>query len=201
MRKFIFLLVTIVFLGCKDDSKKLESLEIMSYYFVPNEKAKKMEIDFLIYSIVDLKGNAKVLRKNEPMSKEYSSYEAKISQHLFDKISQENLNKNEEFYNNPNRKTDPDIYCGPIKRVRLKYKNGYQFSFIFTSEEDKKINDFVLLLKNLEKSSKQNVDDLDSFKKEQKKFQELAMKKDTTMLSLPPFPKLKIDEVKFIKHQ
>lgn len=199
MRKFIFLLVTIVFLGCKDDSKKLESLEIMSYYYVPNEKAKKMEIDFLIYSIVDFKGNAKVLRKKEPMSKEYLSYEAKIPQDSIDKISKNNLNKNEEFYNNPNRKTDPDIYCGPIKRVKLKYKNGRQFSFAYTSEIGKNLNDFVNLYKILENPSKSIIQKSEEIRNQQKIFQEFVMKKDSTMLPLPPFPKLKINEVKFVK--
>ena len=199
MRELIFLLISIVLFGCNDDTKKLKSLEIMSYYYVPNEKSKKMEIDFLIYSIVDTEGKAKVLRKKEPMNKEYLSYETKIPQDLIDKISKTNLNKKEEFYNNSKRLIDLDeIYCGPIKRVQLKYKNSHQFSFIFTSDEDNKISDFALLLKSLEKPLKLITEDLEVIKKQQK-FKNFTIEKDSTMLPFPPFPKLKIDEVRFVK--
>jgi len=187
------------FLGCKDDSKELESIEIMAYYYVPNNETNKYEIDYLLYSIVESNDNAKVLRKKEPMSKEYLYYEAKISEDSIDKISKNNLNKNEEFYNNPNHITDPDIYCGPIKRIKLKYKNSRQFSFAYTSKNGKDLNDFVNLFKILENSSKSIIQETEEIRNQQKQFQKFAMMKDTTMLSLPPFPKLKIDEVKFVK--
>lgn len=201
MKKLIILLFTILFYGCKNDSKELESLEIMSYYYVPNYETKKQELDFLLYSIVDSDGNAKVLKKINPMSKYYSLYEVKIQQNLIDKLSKDNLNKDEDFYNKHKEIKEPnEIYCGPIKRVNLKYKNRHEFSFVFTFDENKKMIDFAALLKILEKSVKLSKGETKSIKKLQKEYLLFSMKKDTTMMALPPFPKLKINEVKFKKN-
>lgn len=199
MHKFLFILISIVFFGCKDDSQKIENIEIMSYDYIPNYNLKKYEVSTLFYAKLDFDGNVQIMKLMKPLTENYLFFETKIDNNIIEKISKNNLNKNEEFYNNPNRKTDPDIYCGPIKRVKLKYKNDRQFSFAYTSEIGKDLNDFVNLFKILENFSKSIIQETEEIRNQQKQFLKFAMMKDTTMLSLPPFPKLKIDEVKFVK--
>lgn len=198
MNRIILFLIVITFFGCKDNSQKIENIEIMSYYYLSNEKQNKFEISAIIYAVSDEDGNAFVMKINQPMSNKYSFFETKIDNNIIDKISKDNLNKNEEFYNNPNHINEPVIYCGPIKRVKIKYKNGHQFSFAYTSERGKDFNDFVSLFKSIENFPKSISSEVETIKSRLKIFKEFAMKKDSTMLPFPPFPK-KIDEVKFTK--
>ncbi len=88
MKNIIILLLTIFFFGCKNNSKQLESLEIMSYYYLPNEDQNRFEISALIYIVSDEVGNASVMKMNEPMSKKYSFFKTKIDTELIQMLQE-----------------------------------------------------------------------------------------------------------------
>lgn len=213
MKKLFSLILLIIIFSCKDNSREIENLELMSYYYIPNDSIKKYGFNVLAYAFVDENGNVLMMKKvnPNPISKNYTFTSKKIDIELLKKIAEDNFDRNEEYYNNTKRvydKIDPDIYDGPLKRIRLKFKNGKNFSFVYSSENKKNISEFVNIFKEFvnifkelenKPDTKLSVETERIVKDKQLAYQTFTMKKDTSMLPFPPFPKFKTDIIKFIK--
>lgn len=202
MKKLISIF-TIILFSCNPKKPKIENIEIMSYYYVPDEKQNKFVMDYLDYTIIDGKGNTKSIKKVNSEPKKYIFISSAIDENLLQEIKEKNRNINSKFYQQKTEDFDGSIYCGPIVSVRIKYTDKQFVTFSFSDDRiDSKYSDFIKLQKSFVSNHKEKkyntINNPIDLKIKQKEFEKFSINRDTLSHSFPAMPK-KIDPIKFIK--
>lgn len=202
--KKILLLFAFSLMGCKSNKIQLETIELMGYYYLYDEPSENFKPDFFIYASIDSLGISNIIRKEDSIN--YVAYSFKIDENLLKKIKNETYLKDEKYFEiQPSNEIVIDD--GSIFRIKISYTDGKKISFIIPHEIIKgksKYYIYKMLSQELIKSPTSDSFDSKEFnelKIKQKKFSIFATNKDTLVLPFPPapFPKPKIDEVKFVK--
>ena len=177
--KRLIIFIIILFYCCNQKSDEIEKMEIISYYNFPK--------NHIVYSFVDNNHIAKTSFNSEPeFDSKINYFKSEIGKGLFDSIIEITKNaKNEDF----KFKIDKNLlYCGPIFRFKVKYKNGKEFDtfFLYINKENLKFKPFKNLYLNLindsikEKIKLNKNNQIDIYRK---KFQKYSKKQDSILFS------------------
>lgn len=200
MKNLILILAIIIF-GCSPKKDALESIEIMTYYYIPNEEQTKLIIDCIDYSKIDDLGNVETIRKMKPNQSGNIYLKSKIDSKIISEIAKKNKNKEDKFYETKIDTNSLNLYCGPTIRAKLKYKNNKVLTFTFGSKkEDPKYSLFVKIQNeisnNYKKKHYQIIDSINIINN-QKEFEKFAFRKDTLNFPMPPMPINVSKQIKF----
>ncbi len=203
--KKIFYLFLFIFYGCNSNENQIENIELMSYYYKPSENYETQILDYLHYSIIDENGNAETIKKIDNTGKNYVGFKSVVNKELLNEICNKNIKLSNKFYENKIDENVAEIYCGPISRVKIKFKDNHIITLSYYIKKDNsKYLLFIKLFNNLENNlSSKNCSVIDKNElpiliDKQKIFEKYTINKDTLNLVFPRMPK-KIDQVKFIK--
>ena len=204
MKKLILIFLSI-FYGCNSNENQIENIEMMSYYYKPSENYETQILDYLHYSIIDEYGSAETIKKIDNTGNNYVKFKSVVNQELLNEICRINIKLSNKFYENKKDENVAEIYCGPISRVKIKFKDNHIITLSYYNKKDNsKYLLFMKLFNNLEnnfsnkKYSVIDKNDLTTLLNKQKIFEKYTINKDTLNLVFPRMPK-KIDQVKFIK--
>jgi hypothetical protein len=202
--KKVFLILIVLFYGCNSNENQIANIEIMSYYYKPSENYERQILDYLHYSIIDENGKAETIKKIDNTGKRYAEYKSIIDKNLLNEISRKNLKLRDKYYDEKTDKNIVEIYCGPITRVKIKFKDNHIITFNYSKRKDNsKYLLFMKLYNNLENNfsdgSFSSIDkvDLEKLKNKHREFEKYTINKDTLNIPLPP--PLKINSIKFLK--
>lgn len=205
MRKLI-ILISIIFFSCSQKSNEIDRIEIMSYYYDLNDSQTELKMETVTYSLIDENGNVETIQKTPFSKNKYLHFKSKVDSKIIDKISLNNKNRNEEFYKEKRKKDIVEIYCGPIIRIKIKYKNQKEITF---NSSDYKTNakhkDFIevqnLIKNNYTEKKFKKIEDSSELEKNMMTFEKYSLNKDTLELPYPPMPMPapKKEQIKFTK--
>lgn len=205
MRKLI-ILISIIAFSCSLKSNKIDSIEIMSYYYNLNDSQTEFKTETVTYSIIDKNGNVETIQKTPFSKNEYLKFKSRIDRKLIDKISLNNKNKTHKFYNEKPKNPNIEISCGPIIRIKIKYENQKEITFHFSDfSNNSKHKDFIelqnLIKNNYAEKKFNKIEDSSELEKKLKAFEKYSMNKDTLELPFPPMPMQtpKKNQIKFTK--
>jgi hypothetical protein len=203
MRKLI-LLISIIIFSCSQKTNEIDSIEIMSYYYNLNDSQTEFKTEPVTYSIIDGNGNVETIQKTPFSKNEYLKFKSTVDRKIIDKISLNSKNKSEKFYNEKHKNPIVEISCGPIIRIKIKYKNQKEITFNFSDfKTNSKHKDFIALqnlIKNNYAEKKFNkIENSAELEKKLKAFEKYSMNKDTLELPFPPMPMPNKNPIKFTK--
>ena len=205
MRKLIILLSIIIF-SCSQKRNEIDRIEIMSYYYDLNDSQTELKTEPITYSIIDENGNVETIQKTPFSKNKYLHFKSTIDSKIIDKISLNNKDKNEEFYKEKYKKDIVEIYCGPIIRIKIKYKNQKEITFNSSDFKTNSKHKIFIELQNLIKDNYaekkfEEIEDSNELEKKLKAFEKYSLNKDTLELPFPPMPMPapKKDQIKFTK--
>lgn len=146
MRKIMLLFLIFIF-GCSSESNDIESIEIMSYYYNLNESQTEFKTEIINYSIIDENGNVETIQKIPHVKNGFVNFKSTIDKKIIDKVSLNNKMRNERFYKkNIKISLVSEHYCGPINRVKIKYKNQKELTFNYSEyKTDLKYKEIIQL--------------------------------------------------------
>jgi hypothetical protein len=201
MRKLI-LLISIIIFSCSQKTNEIDSIEIMSYYYNLNDSQTEFKTEPVTYSIIDGNGNVETLQKTPFSKNEYLKFKSTVDRKIIDKISLNSQNKSEKFYNEKPKNSIVEISCGPIIRIRIKYKNQKEVTFNFSdTKTNSKHKDFIelqnLIKNNYAEKKFNKIENSAELEKKLKAFEKYSMNKDTLELPFPPMPNKNL--IKFTK--
>jgi hypothetical protein len=202
MKKLI-LIFTIILFNCNSKENEIEKIEIMSYYYVPDENQNKLIMDYLDYSIIDSKGNAESIRKIDFDTKKYVFINSTTDKDLLQKISKKNRTIDSKYYQQKTDTLSGTLYCGPIVSVRIKYFDKQVVTFNYSENKiDSKYSDFIklqnALTDNYSEKKYTSIDNSNELKTKQKGFEKFSINRDTLNLSFPKMAR-RINKIKFVK--
>ena len=204
MRKIILLFLISIF-GCSSESNDIESIEIMSYYYNLNENQTEFKTEIVNYSVIDENGNVETIQKTPSLKTPFIFFRSTIEKKIIDEISLNNKIKNERYYKE-NSRINPliEIDCGPINRIKIKYKNQKELTFNYSRyKTDLKYKEFLqlqnLINTNYLEKRFYKIKNTNQLEKSCKYFQEYSLNKDTLELSFPPMPLPSKKNIKFVK--
>nr|WP_315179952.1 hypothetical protein [uncultured Flavobacterium sp.] len=205
MRKLV-LLISIIIFSCSQKTNEIDSIEIMSYYYNLNDSQTEFKTEPITYSIIDGNGNVETLQKTPFSKNEYLKFKSTVDRKIIDKISLNSQNKNEKFYNEKPKNPIVQISCGPMIRIRIKYKNQKEITFNFSDfKTNSKHKDFIelqnLIKNNYAEKKFNKIEKSAELEKKLKAFEKYSMNKDTLELPFPPMPRPmpKRNQIKFTK--
>jgi hypothetical protein len=186
---------------CSPKENSLESIEIMTYYYIPNEEQAKLITDCLDYSKIDFSGNVETMRLIKPNASKYVYIKSKIDSKIISEIAERTKSKSDKFYETKIDTNSLDLYCGPIIRVKAKFTNNRVLSFTYEKNEtDPRFLQFIKLQNTISRNFIEKhfkiIDSL-KIKNNQKKFEKFALNQDTLKLVFPKMPKNVNEQVKF----
>lgn len=204
--KKIILIFVVLFYGCNSKENQIENIEIMAYYYKPSENYQKQILDYLHYSMIDEDGNAETIKRVDSTGeKKYVEFRSIVDENLLEEISKKNLKLSDKYYEEKKDENVVEVYCGPITRVKIKFKDNHIITFCYSKRKNNsKYLLFMKLFNNLENNfseeSFSRIDkyNLEKLKNKQREFERYTINKDTLNLSFPSMPK-KIDCIKFKK--
>ncbi|MFH6958157.1 hypothetical protein ACHRV1_12180 [Flavobacterium aquidurense] len=202
MRKLVVLISIIIF-SCSQKTNEIDSIEIMSYYNNLNDSQTEFKTEPVTYSIIDGNGNVETLQKTPFSKNEYLKFKSTVDRKIIDKISL-SKNKGEKFYNEKPKNPIVEISCGPISRIRIKYKNQKEITFNFSDfKTNSKHKDFIelqnLIKNNYAEKKFNKIKNSAELEKKLKDFEKYSMNKDTLELPFPPMPMPNKNPIKFTK--
>jgi hypothetical protein len=203
MRKLI-LLISIIIFSCSQKTNEIDSIEIMSYYYNLNDSQTEFKTEPVTYSIIDGNGNVETLQITPFSKNEYLKFKSTVDRKIIDKISLNSQNKSEKFYNEKPKNPIVEISCGPIIRIRIKYKNQKEITFNFSDiKTNSKHKDFIelqnLIKNNYAEKKFNKIENSAELEKKLKAFEKYSMNKDTLELPFPPMPMPNKNLIKFTK--
>lgn len=203
MRKLIILLSIIVF-SCSQKNNEIDRIEIMSYYYDLNDSKTGFKTEPVTYSIIDENGHVETIQKTPFSKNEYLHFKSTVDSKIIDRISLNNKDKNEEFYKETRKKDIIEIYCGPIIRIKVKYKNQKEITFNSSDfKTNPKHKDFIalqnLIKNNYAEKKFKEIEDSSELENKLKVFEKYSMNKDTLELPFPPMPMPNRNPIKFTK--
>jgi len=205
MRKLI-LLISIIIFSCSQKTNEIDRIQIMSYYYNLNDSQTEFKTEPVTYSIIDGNGNAETIQKTPFSKNEYLKFKSTVDRKIIDKISLNSKNKSEKFYNEKPKNPIVEITCGPIIRIKIKYKNQKEITFNFSDfKTNSKHTDFIelqnLIKNNYTEKKFNKIENSAELEKKLKAFEKYSLNKDTLELPFPPMPMAtpKKDQVKFTK--
>ena len=201
MRKFMLLFLIFTF-SCSSKSDGIESIEIMSYYYNLNENPTEFRTEIVNYSVIDENGNVETIQKIPFPENSFINFKSIIDKKIIDKISLSNRNRNDDYYKVKPKNDLIEIYCDPINRIKIKYKNQKELTFNFSEyKTDSKHKEFVelqnIIKNNFSEKRFDKIDNPNELEKRHRDFEKYSMNKDTLELPFPPMPKKNM--VKFTK--
>ena len=201
MRKLI-LLISIIIFSCSQKTNEIDRIEIMSYYYDLNDSQTEFKTEPVTYSIIDENGNVETIQKTPFSKNEYLKFKSTVDRKIIDKISLNSKNKSEKFYNEKPKNSIVEISCGPIIRIKIKYKNQKEITFNFSDfKTNSKHKDFIALQKliknNYAEKTFNKIENSAELEKELKAFEKYSMNKDTLEFPFPPMPNK--NPIKFTK--
>lgn len=202
MKKLLLIFIIILF-SCSPKGAAIQNIEIMSYYYLPDENQNKFAMDYLDYSIIDGEGNTKSIRKIDFETKKYDFVSSTIDKDLLQEISKKNRNIDSKYYEQKIDTFSGRLYCGPIVSVRIKYADKQFVTFNYSDDRiDSKYSDFIklqnALTSNYSAKKHKSINNSNELIIKQKEFEKFSINRDTLRLSFPKMPK-KIDNIKFVK--
>ncbi|MBF6652843.1 hypothetical protein C3B47_08035 [Flavobacterium columnare] len=203
MRKFIILISIIIF-SCSQKTNEIERIEIMSYYYNLNDSQTEFKTEPVTYSIIDENGNVETIQKTPFSKNKYLQFKSTVDRKIIDKISLNSKNKSEKFYNEKPKNSIVEISCGPIIRIKIKYKNQKETTFNFSDfKTNSKHKDFIelqnLIKNNYAEKKFNKIENSAELEKKLKAFEKYSMNKDTLELPFPPMPMPNKNPIKFTK--
>lgn len=205
MRKLIILISIIIF-SCSQKRNEIDRIEIMSYYYDLNDSQTGLKTEPVTYSIIDENGNVETIQKTPFSKNKYLHFKSTVDSKIIDKISLNNKDKNEEFYKEKYKKDIVEIYCGPIIRIKIKYKNQKEITFNSSDfKTNSKHKDFIELQNSIKNNYAEKkftkIEDSSELEKNLMTFEKYSLNKDTLELPFPPMPMPapKKDQIKFTK--
>lgn len=201
MKNLIPFLLIFLIIGCNSNDSEIESIEIMTYYYAPNNEQTKLITDLIDYSKIDENGNVETIKKIESSESKYLTFKSKIDSKLITQIELDSKNKDEKYYETKIDTNSLHIYCGPTIRAKVKYKNNKVLSFTYGSrKDDLKFSLYIKIqskiFNNYNKMRFQVIDSI-PIRKSQKEFEKFALNRDTLNLAIPQMPRSINDQVKF----
>ncbi|MFV8365729.1 hypothetical protein [Flavobacterium sp. XS1P27] len=196
MRKIILLFLIFTF-SCSSKSDEIESIEIMSYYYNLNENHTEFKTEMVNYSVIDENGNVETIQKIPFPKNSFINFKSTI-----DKISLNSKNRNEEYCKKKRTNSVTKIDCGPINRIKIKFKNQKELTFKYseykTNSNCKEYSELQNVIQNNYSEKRFNlIKKPTELENKLRNFEKYSMNKDTLELSFPPMPRK--DEIKFIK--
>ncbi|REH00759.1 hypothetical protein [Flavobacterium aquicola] len=203
MKKLIILISIIIF-SCSQKRNEIDSIEIMSYYYDLNDSQTELKSEPVTYSIIDENGNAETIQKTPFSKNKYLHFKSTVDSKIIDKISLNSKNKDEKFYNEKTKNPSVELSCGPIIRVKIKYKSQKEITFnssdFKTNAKHKDFIELQNLIKNNYAEKKFNkIENSSELEKKMKAFEKYSMNKDTLELPFPPMPMPNRNPIKFTK--
>jgi hypothetical protein len=204
MRKIMLLFLIFIF-GCSSESNDIESIEIMSYYYNLNESQTEFKTEIINYSIIDENGNVETIQKIPHVKNGFVNFKSTIDKKIIDKVSLNNKMRNERFYKkNIKISLVSEHYCGPINRVKIKYKNQKELTFNYSEyKTDLKYKEIIQLQEIIKNNYLEKRFDIIKnpyrLEKKCKYFKKYSLNKDTLELPFPPMPMPPKKIIKFIK--
>jgi hypothetical protein len=201
MRKIILLFVVFIF-NCCSESNEIETIEIMTYYYNLNENQTEYKMEVVNYSIIDENGNVETIQKTPLPKNEYFTFQSAIDEKIIGKISLNNKNRNNEFYNEKHKTPLVEIYCGPTNRIKIKYKSQKEITFNYSEyKTNSKHKEFAelqnIIQSNYSKKNFNKIENSTALEHRRKDFDKYSLNKDTLELPFPQLPKR--NSVKFNK--
>lgn len=199
------LLFLISIFGCSSESDVIESIEIMSYYYNLNENQTEFKTEIISYSFIDENGNVETIQKTPFLKKAYINFRSTIEKKIIDKISLNNKNRSEQYYKKNSRMTPvAEIHCGPINRIKIKYKNQKELTFSYSQyKTNSKYKEFIelqnIINNNYLEKRFNRIEHTNQLEKKCKYFEEYSLNKDTLERPFPPMPIPSKNIIKFIK--
>ena len=203
MRNFMLLFLILTF-SCSSKSDGIESIEIMSYYYNLNENQTEFKTEIVNYSVIDENGNVETIQKIPFSENSFINFKSIIDKKIIDKISLSNKNRNDDYYKVKPKNDLIEIYCGPINRIKIKYKNQKELTFNFSEyKTDSKHKEFVELQNvindNFSEKRFNKIDNPKELEIKRRDFEKYSMNKDTLELPFPPMPMPNKNLIKFTK--
>ncbi|ESU21387.1 hypothetical protein FCR2A7T_05600 [Flavobacterium cauense R2A-7] len=200
MKKLTLFLIIIIF-GCSPKENTLESIEIMTYYYIPNEEGTKLITDCVDYSKINFSGNVETMRLIKPNESKYIYIKSKVNSKIISNITEEIKSKSEKFYETKIDTNSLDLYCGPTIRVKAKFNTNKIISFTYKKNEtDPRFLQFVKLQNTISrKFIEKHFKIIDSIEitNNKKQFEKFALNLDTLKLPFPNMPKSVNEQIKF----
>jgi hypothetical protein len=201
MRKIILLFLIFTF-SCSSKSDEIESIEIMSYYYNLNENHTEFKTEIVTYSVIDENGNVETIQKIPFPKNSFINFKSTIHKKIIDKISLNSKNRNEEYYKKKRKNPVTKIDCGPINRIKIKFKNQRELTFKYseykTNSNYKEYAELQNVIQNNYSEKRFNlIKKPTELENKLRNFEKYSMNKDTLELPFPPMPRK--DEIKFIK--
>ena len=142
----------------------------------------------------------------EPIVKNgFVNFKSTIDKKIIDKVSLNNKMRNERFYKkNIKISLVSEHYCGPINRVKIKYKNQKELTFNYSEyKTDLKYKEIIQLQEIIKNNYLEKRFDIIKnpyrLEKKFKYFKKYSLNKDTLELPFPPMPMPPKKIIKFIK--
>ena len=203
MRKIILLFLIFTF-SCSSKSDGIESIEIMSYYYDLNENQTEFKTEIINYSVIDENGNVETIQKTPLPKNPFINFKSTIDRKIIDKISLNNKIRNEQYYKENRKNPVVEIYCGPINRIKIKYKNKKELTFNYSEyKTDSKHKEFVelqnIIKNNYSKKRFNKIENTKELEKKRTDFEKYSLNKDTLELPFPPMPMPQKNIIKFTK--
>ena len=203
MRNFMLLFLILTF-SCSSKSDGIESIEIMSYYYNLNENQTEFKTEIVNYSVIDENGNVETIQKTPFPKNLFINYKSTIDKKIIDKISLSNKSRNDDYYKVKPKSELIEIYCGPINRIKIKYRNQKELTFNFSEyKTDSKHKEFVELQNvindNFSEKRFNKIDNPKELEIKRRDFEKYSMNKDTLELPFPPMPMPNKNLIKFTK--
>jgi hypothetical protein len=201
MRKIILLFLIFTF-SCSSKSDEIESIEIMAYYYNLNENHTEFKTEIINYSVIDENGNVETIQKNPFPKNSFINFKSTIDKKIIDKISLNSKNRNEEYYKKKRKNPVTKIDCGPINRIKIKFKNQKELTFKYseykTNLKYKEYAELQNVIQNNYSEKRFNlIKESTELENKLRNFKKYSMNKDTLELPFPPMPRKY--EIKFIK--
>jgi len=200
--KKIIILISIFILSCSPNNNGIETIEIMSYYYDLNESQTEFKTEFVTYSIINENGNVETIQKT-PFSKKVNlNFKSTVDRKIIDKVYLNSKNKNEEYYNKRLKNPSIEVSCGPIIRIKIKYKTQKEITFNYSENKaDSRFKEFIELQRAIQNNYSEKrfnkIEKSIELEKKQKDFEKYTLNKDTLNFPFPPLPQR--NPIKFTK--
>ena len=176
----------------------------MSYYYNLNDDQTEFIAEIVDYSFVNNDGNVETIQKKNNSKNQYVSFKSVIDKKLLRNIAKKNQNRNDDFYKEEINLDLIKIYCGPVVRFKIKFKNQKEISFLSqTNKVLTKAKDFIEIKNSISRNFAENkferIDNTTKLKVRLNEFKKYSLNKDTLGLPLPPLPMPKRKIIEFIK--